>query len=242
MKLIIVITTIFVGFSSFSQSWEDSLRVGKELYKNKEYNKAYDKFISAQQNAPEDIVFNYEIGNSAYRNGDFETAEKVFLNEFNTSENKQKKSILAQNLGNAQFQQKKYEDAIESYKKALRLDTKNEAARYNLAEAKRRLIKQQETEQKQQNSQEKKDQEDHTETNKEKDKEDGGNQNNSNENRPNKSNNEKQELNQTRDKLSSKKTERMLDELMEKEIKTKQKIQGSLSGEKNSEVKSGKKW
>ena len=247
MKVIVYISMFLIGFLTFGQSWEDTLSLGKELYTNKAYGKAYDKFISAQQYAPEDLELNNEIACSAYRKGDFETAEKVFQNEYSRTEKSTTKAALAQNLGNAQFKQEKYKEAIESYKQALRIDAKNEAARYNLAEAKRRLSKQLEKQKEQKENQNRQEKQDNQENNNQGDKnnpskENNQDQNNSKDNTPNKSQNNEGEEKQSTDKLSSKKTERMLDELMKKEMKTKQKIQGSLSGGKNDKVKSGKKW
>lgn len=47
------------------------------------------------------------------------------------------------NYGNAKLQQKSYEDAVMGYKKALRLNPKDEETRYNLAYAQRKLKEQQ---------------------------------------------------------------------------------------------------
>ena len=58
------------------------------------------------------------------------------------------------NYGNAKLMQKSYEDAILGYKKALKLNPKDENTRYNLAYAQKKLAEQQ----KNQNKEDKKDQ------------------------------------------------------------------------------------
>ena len=47
------------------------------------------------------------------------------------------------NLGNAQFKQQKYKEALESYKQSLRLNPSDQEAKYNYAYTKRLLQKQQ---------------------------------------------------------------------------------------------------
>lgn len=80
------------------------------------------------------------------------------------------------NYGNAKLMQSSYEDAISGYKKALRLNPKDEETRYNLAYAQRQLKKQQQQQNKNQDKKDKK--EDKKEENKqEKDKENINNQN-----------------------------------------------------------------
>lgn len=59
------------------------------------------------------------------------------------------------NYGNAKLQQKNYEDAVSGYKKALRMNPKDEETRYNLAYAQRKLKEQQKNQNK--NQDEKKD-------------------------------------------------------------------------------------
>lgn len=57
------------------------------------------------------------------------------------------------NYGNAKLQQKSYEDAIMGYKKALRLNPKDDETRYNLAYAQRKLKEQQKNQNKDQKQQ-----------------------------------------------------------------------------------------
>lgn len=248
MKFLILITSFLLSIVLQAQSWRDTLELGKKLYAEQKYDQAYEKFVTAQRYAPEELNFNKEIGNSAYKKGDFETAEKAFQKEFMETENLEEKATQAHNLGNSQFKQKRYSEAIESYKQALRNDPNNSAARYNLAEAKRRLQKQKEEQQKQNQNQENQEQQKEDKQDSKKNKEGNKNEDkqqhedSENENNQQNNNNGNKQEQKNADKLSSKKTERMLDELMKKEMKTKRKVQGSATGGKSEQVKSGKRW
>jgi tetratricopeptide (TPR) repeat protein len=247
--LLIFGVLLFTGIAC-AQSWRDSLALGKKQYQEGKYDKAYESLIEAQKLAPEGVDLSKDIGNAAYRNGDYEMAEKAFRSVASNTPDPQQSSKHWHNVGNSQLQRKDYQQAIESYKQALRENPDNENARYNLAEAKRRLKKQQEQQKKQQekNQDQNKNENENQEKGQDKqgDKSQGDQQNKSDqekkgeqsENGENqKGSGEKQQA----EKLSSKKTERLLDELMKKEMRTKRKAVGTQSSS-SKEVKSGKKW
>ena len=76
------------------------------------------------------------------------------------------------NYGNAKLMQKSYEDAILGYKKALKLNPKDEDTRYNLAYAQAKLAEQQKNQKKDDKKDKDKDKKDQQKDKKEKDKED----------------------------------------------------------------------
>lgn len=253
MKFVLLIcaTFIFTG-SACAQSWRDSLSLGKKMYEEGKYDKAYKTLVEAQKIAPEGVDLSKDIGNAAYRKGDYAMAEKAFRSVASNSGSKQQSSKHWHNVGNSQLKRKDYQSAIESYKQALRENPDNENARYNLAEAKRRLKKQQE-QQKQEEQNKDKDQNDDQQKNQDQDKQqgqDGQNQENDqqqgdqqdSQNQSQQSGDSKNGSSQSKaEKLSSKKTERMLDELLKKEMSTKRKAVGTKSSS-SGEVESGKKW
>lgn len=136
------------------------------------------------------------------------------------------------NYGNAKLMQKSYEDAILAYKKALKLNPKDEDTRYNLAYAQSQLKKQQ---QNQKNQDDKKNQDKKDENKKddkkdqgEKDKEDINNQNDK----------EKQEAQQP--KMNKEQAEQMLNAL--KNAEKKLQAQRKKKGDPGQKVKVEKDW
>ncbi len=115
------------------------------------------------------------------------------------------------NYGNAKLMQKNYEDAILGYKKALKLNPKDEDTRYNLAYAQKQLKKQQ---QDQKNKDDKKNQ-DKKDGQKPEDKKDKGQQDKENIN--NKNENNKEEAQQPQ--MSKEQAEQMLNALKNAEKK-----------------------
>tara|TARA_B100000508_G_scaffold85763_1_gene66728 strand:+ start:36767 stop:37531 length:765 start_codon:yes stop_codon:yes gene_type:complete len=254
MKVVLLIlSVVFVAGSACAQSWRDSLEHGKQLYNEGKYEEAYNSLIQAQKLAPEDVDLSKDIGNAAYRKGDYEMAEKAYRSVASSAEDSEQSSKQWHNIGNAQLQKKDYQAAIESYKQALRENPGNEDARYNLAEAKRRLKKQKQEQQKKNND--KNQDKNQDQKNQDQNQNQGDDQQNKNQSGDNNKENDGQQKSQSNDsgkngksqqqkgaeKLSSKKTERMLDELLKKEMSTKRKAVGTKSSS-SEEVKSGKKW
>lgn len=252
--LSLLLLFLFSTSHVFSQDWQDLHQQGKKAYAEGKYQEAYDHFINAQRIAPENIDLSKDIGTAAYRKGEFDKAETIFSNSL-SSDNQDMEAKKWHNIGNSQLKQKNYSEAIESYKKSLRLNPNNKETRYNYAEAKRRLALQQE----QQNEQEQEDQEQEGDQK--------GDQNNSNDQNqsenqsqdnqgqnnndaqdqsqqdqnsssdPSKSKSKNQKANQMNDKAADK----MLEDLLKKEMETKRKVQGYNKGESDKN-KSGKKW
>lgn len=245
MKGIIILLVLFISSTAvFGQDWRDSLDAGRRAYKEKKYDQALRQITNAQKKAPEGVDLRKEIGNSAYKKGDYELAEKIYEQTANDAESASDRSKELHNLGNSKLKKKDYNGAIDSYKQALRNDPSNEKTRYNLAEAKRRLEeqRQQQNKEDQQNGGKPKDGQGQQGQPKPGEGQ-GEGQNNPNQNgQPNQGNPGESGDPQKSDKLSSKKTERALDELMKREMETKRKVQGTQSGNKQESPKSGKRW
>jgi ABC-type dipeptide/oligopeptide/nickel transport system ATPase subunit len=135
MKSIVVVLFSVFAFQGFSQQWVDSLKVAREAYKNKQYDKANRYYRSAQNLAPEDVDLSEEIAQSTYRSRDFDNAEKVYQQAASEKKDKVDKAKMQHNLGNTRMKKKDYSGAIEAYKDALRNNPNDEETQYNLSEA-----------------------------------------------------------------------------------------------------------
>ena len=133
------------------------------------------------------------------------------------------------NYGNAKLMQNSYEDAILGYKKALKLNPKDEDTRYNLAYAQKKLAEQQKNQKKNDDKkdQDKKDKKDEQKDKQEKDKENINNPNDK----------DKQEA---QPQMSKEQAEKMLNALKNDEKKM-QSLR-KKKGEPGQKVKVEKDW
>jgi Ca-activated chloride channel homolog len=231
MKVIFMGILFFTSsIFAFGQNWLDTIQSARNQYKKENYKEALRLYQSAQKIAPKGIDLSDEIGQSAYKSREFDKAEKVFRESSSSKGTIEQKAKTYHNLGNSKMQQKNYSDAIEAYKESLRNNPYDEETRYNLAEAMRKQ-ENQKKEQNQKNQNEKNNQD------KDNGKDDSNEKKDSNQSNDSKNKNENQE---NKSQLADKKTDRILDDLMKKEIQTKKKIDAS-KGEKSTKT-SGKDW
>ena len=224
---------LFISSNLFSQVWRDSLKVARELYKLKNYEKAIHYYESAQKYAPKGYDFSDEIGQSAYKAKEFDKAEKVYRASSSLKKDKDSKSKVFHNIGNTRMQLKNYKGAIRAYKKALKNNQTNEKTRYNLSEAIRKLKEKENKNKPNKNNDSKKNEK--KSNNPPKDKQDD--KENENKKDPN---NKKGDSQNNDSQLSNNRIEKLLDKLMKDESQTKRKIARSKDG-KNATI-SGKDW
>lgn len=220
MKQLLIIAFCFVTSLSWSQDWRDALDQARTLYKEKNYDKAYSAYLIALKGAPKNISLDAEVAQAAYKAKDYQSAVMLYQNlqANNTSE----KVILTRNLGNCYFHLKNYDAAIEAYKEVLRNDPNDNDTRYNLALAMKR--------QRKKPKQEPKSKPENKPVSNSKDK-------------LKKSNKDKADstiVTIGKNTISTDKTDRMLDDLMKKEMNTKKNLNKANAA--SNEMNNGKDW
>ena len=130
---------------------------GNQLAKESVFDSAEMSYRKALSKAPEKPEALYNLGNTHYKDKNFDEAKQRYFQTQKFSENKSSKHHAFHNMGNVFMQQKDYVKAVESYKNALRNNPEDEQTRYNYALAKELLEKEQ---QEQEQNQDQKDQDD----------------------------------------------------------------------------------
>ena len=103
---------------------------GINYYQNREFEEArnyYESLIRERGNNPQ---AQFGRGSSSFQQGDMETAEKAFEQSLKSSDLDLRSKALY-NLGNTFYQNKKTEEALAYYRKALELDPNDTEAKYN---------------------------------------------------------------------------------------------------------------
>ena len=163
MKYSLIVLSLLVSFLSFSQ--DDVKRntyKGNIFYHDSEFEDAKYYYEKAVNESGFNFKANYNLANTYLRLEEFEKAIETYEKIAEYTNTAAKKSNIYHNIGNSQMLLlskaskdktakagdllKKLEDAIESYKTALKANPRDEETRYNLAYA--LLIKKQLEEQK----------------------------------------------------------------------------------------------
>jgi len=141
----IAIAALFVlgAWEPFSAEQKD-VRDGNERYAQKDYAGAGEAYKRAMPKLPSEPTVRFDLGAASYQAWKLaaESPDKAKLldaarqNWRSAADSPQAdprlRSLAQYNLGNAAFDDGKYDAAIDAYKQALKADPRNEDARYNL--------------------------------------------------------------------------------------------------------------
>ena len=170
---------ILINGFSFGQAERKLVRDGNKMYKEKKFSDAevnYKKSLSVNK---ESKPAQFNLGDAYYKQGKFDEATRQF--EELTAGKKLGKTDQARayhNLGNSYLRAKKYEESINAYKNALKLNPDDNDTRYNLAYAQSMLQQQQQQQQQQDQNKDQKDQKEQQEQKKEQEQQEKNDQKN----------------------------------------------------------------
>lgn len=244
----LIISFIFLLTSSmlFAQQEKSDIYKGNKLYGQQKYKEAQASYQRALSKKQQSVEGSFNLGDALYKQKDFDKAGQQFNQIASSARDKNLAAGALHNLGNSLMGQKKYEESINAYKKALLNNPNDEQTRYNLAYAQEMLKKQQQQNKNNQNqNQDKKDQ---NKKDKDKQKQNQNQQNNNNnkdkqdqnKNQPDKQNQDQQQQQKQQQQLSKEDAQRMLDALNNNERQTQDKLKNQkLKGQK---VQISKDW
>ncbi|MDR3695983.1 tetratricopeptide repeat protein [Mucilaginibacter sp.] len=234
MKYLSVVILFLLSATQLFGQDKSLIHKGNELYKQQKYKEAEDNYRKSVEKKSQDITGNFNLGDALYKQKKFADAGEQF-NKLSSSPNNNK-VLTAQayhNLGNSYLENKKLEESIEAYKKALLNNPKDDETRYNLAYAQEKLKQQQQQNKQNQNNknQDNKNQQNKDNKNQDKNK-DNKDQNKQNQDKQNQDQKDQQNA-QQKDKLSKEDAERMLEALNNDEKQTQDKLKNKkLKGSK----------
>ncbi|HEV8539432.1 MAG TPA: tetratricopeptide repeat protein, partial [Bacteroidota bacterium] len=159
MRALVWFGTVFLGLSIASAQSERSLvREGNRAYENSKFSDAEVNYRKALEKNREFREGPFNLGDALYKQGRFGEAAEQYQIAATRTKDAGEKSQALHNLGNSLLKSQKYEESIDSYKEALKLNPGDADTKYNLEYARRMLQQQQQQQQK--NKDQKKDQKD----------------------------------------------------------------------------------
>jgi tetratricopeptide (TPR) repeat protein len=230
-KWLLIIAFLCKAGLLFAQKEKSYIHKGNKLYsegKFKEAEETYRKSLVRETVLPQG---NFNLGDALYKQKKFADAAGKFNDIAATTKDSRLAAGAYHNLGNTLFQEKKLEESIVAYKKALRRNPSDDQTRYNLAYAQEMLKKQQ---QQKKNDDKKKD----DKSKDDKDKKDDKNKNNNDD----KDKDKQQQPAPTSqpDQVSKEDAERMLEALNNQEQATQEKLKNQKL--KGPRMKTAKDW
>ncbi|MDO9512888.1 MAG: tetratricopeptide repeat protein [Bacteroidales bacterium] len=158
-KTLIAIVALLIAIPIFAQKENKNIRRGNKLFEKSNYTDAEVKYRKALEQNPFSEKSSFNLGDALYMQKNYEEANKQYSAlAQNSALDGTLRSASWHNAGNSFLEQKKYQEAIEAYKNALRINPKDDDTRYNLEYARQMLIKE-EQEQKKDKKEDKKEEE-----------------------------------------------------------------------------------
>ena len=127
------------------------VRKGNRQFGREQYDKSMESYRRALESAPASFEAAYDLANAMFRAERYDAAEQALKGlAADTTASDIDRSEVFYNLGNAQFAQQKLQDALASYRAAMRFNPDDQEAKYNYAYTKHLLQEQQQQQQQQQ--------------------------------------------------------------------------------------------
>ncbi len=204
------------------------IRRGNRLFDKERWEEAAERYTKALTYSPASFEANYNLSNALHKSQEFATAEELMAKVAADSLlDAQSRADAYFNLGNSQFHQQKYEEALESYKSSIRLNHTDSTAKYNYAYTKL-MLQQQEQENQDNQDQDNQDQnQDNQEQNQDQNQEqnqDNQEQNQDNQEQENQEQEQEQNPQPQDGELSEQQLEQILDAIQAQEDKTQEKL------------------
>ena len=236
----IVLLMGFSAVSAFAQVDKKEVRQGNKFFKEGNYKEAEVEYRKALIKDSLSVAGNYNLANTLMQQEDAANAELIYAKlgdtisripqnvDWKKGSVEVGKNTLApdyyHNLGNSLLEQKRYQEAVDAYKNALRRNPADNLTRENYIYAKKKLDDQQNQDQNQQQQQQQ--DQNQQDQNQDQQNQDQNKDQNQDKNQDQNQNNEqnKDQQNGNPPKISPQAAEQMLQAMQEKENQTQEKV------------------
>ena len=197
-----------------------NIREGNELYKGEKYTESEIAYRKSLEVNPRSTEGTYNLGNASYTQGKSPDAAQQYqlivgqeAKLLATPEGKARLSQAYHNMGNIFMNSKEYGKAVEMYKQSLRLNSRDDETRYNLALAQKLLSDQQNQDQSQDQQKEEKEENKDQQQNEQQQQQQQDQQQNKTQEQP-----------QSNEQMSKDNAQQMLDAFLQDEKETQEKV------------------
>jgi len=153
---IVLLLSLFTVMSAFAQQERSAIQRGNRAFEKGNFIDAETQFREALHKNQKSVPGKFNLGNALFMQQKYDNAREQYELVAVTETDAKIQAAAFHNIGNSYAQEQNYTQAINAYKKALKLNPKDDDTRYNLALA-NALLKQQQSQSQQQQSDDKQD-------------------------------------------------------------------------------------
>ena len=243
---ILILFVLSVSVVSFGQNERKHVRSGNKLFMEAakdttkidsvKFSNAETEYRKALNKKPNDLLWNFNLADAIYKQQRYDEAAGKFSELAEKMETPEEKGRVLHNLGNSQLLNRKIDESIETYKKALRKNPTDLDTKYNLAYA--QLLKKQQ-EQQQQNQDQNKDKQDQNQDKQDQNQDQQNNDNKDQQNQNQDQQNQQQQAQQN--KISKENAEQLLQVLQNDERQIQDKVK-KIQAAQAKRARTEKEW
>lgn len=149
--LVIIFISLINIFQAQTKASRKHLLEGNNKYLDESYKDAAANYLYSIQDGEDSYRSNYNLGNAMYKLKKYDDALIQYEKSLQLAANQSEKANALFNMGNSYFQKGEYERAAEAFKNTLKLNPKDDKARYNYTMSKQK-VKEAQQKQEEQNS------------------------------------------------------------------------------------------
>lgn len=240
-NLSILIVLVFVSVSfAFGQSEKKAVRQGNKEYRNGEYLDSEISYRTAIDKNPDSFKGSFNLGDALYKQEKFDEAVQVFEDVSNLDLDPKEKANVYHNLGNSLYKQENYAESVEAYKKALKHNPNDMETKYNLAQAQRLLMNQEEQQENDSDGEGDENEEEQDEQQQEQDKEDDGDEQQNQQDQQDEQQEKNEQNEQQQQNISPEDARRMLEAIQNNEQQVQERVKEEKA--KQAKIKVEKNW
>jgi Ca-activated chloride channel homolog len=147
MRRTIFFILMMVPFLLYGQEERKHIREGYKAYMEENYTDAEIGFRKAEEANRDSYIARYNTSAALYQQQQLEEAGQRFAELMGETSDPSEQAKLLHNMGNVLVEGEQYNEAVEAYKRSLKLNPADEDTRYNLAYALEKLREQEQQEQ-----------------------------------------------------------------------------------------------
>jgi tetratricopeptide (TPR) repeat protein len=133
------VVLVLVAPAAHAQSTRSLVNGGNDLYRDQKFSDAEVNYRKALEKEKGLVQGHFNLGDALTKQGKYDEAVKEYETALAKAEGKDTKAYASYNIGNSLMKQQRYQDAVRSYIDALKLDPKDDDAKYNLSYALEKL-------------------------------------------------------------------------------------------------------
>jgi tetratricopeptide (TPR) repeat protein len=137
-----VFVMLLISAEARSQTVRSHVGEGNRVYGKGRYIDAEVEYKKALEKDPKSKEAQFDLGDSYYKQQRYDEAIKEFGNAGAAMKSPDERAVTFYNIGNSHYKANRFREAVDAYKQSLKLNPRDENARYNLQMALEKLKQQ----------------------------------------------------------------------------------------------------